>query len=89
MKEQLDTISQNMEPSERTALRQKLESIDDVLPYVGSFGIYQWFLLLSLFPYSIIYSNLYFSTFFLTLVPQEHWCYVPELQKFNMTMDER
>ncbi|KAK0086580.1 hypothetical protein PV326_005490 [Microctonus aethiopoides] len=89
MKEQLDTISQNMEPSERTALRQKLESIDDILPYVGSFGTYQWYLLLSLFPYSIIYSNLYFSTFFLTLVPQEHWCYVPELQKFNMTMDER
>lgn len=88
MKEDL-RISGDLEPNERTALRQKLESIDDVLPYVGDFGKYQWYLLLALFPYSMAYANLYFSTFFLTLVPQEHWCYVSELQDLNMTMEER
>lgn len=91
MKEEMKTISMSdiNEPSETTALRQKLESIDDMLPHVGNFGRYQWYLLLALLPYSIAYSNLYFSQFFLTLVPQEHWCYVDALQDINMTQEER
>lgn len=89
MKEHLKTPSYDMELSERTALRQKFESIDDILPHVGSFGKYQMYLLLALFPYGLIYSNLYFSTFFLTLVPQEYWCYVPELQDLNLTAEQR
>ncbi|XP_015127546.1 carcinine transporter [Diachasma alloeum] len=88
MKEEFK-ISTELEPSERTALRQKLESIDDILPHVGDFGKYQWYLLLAIFPYSLSYANLYFSTFFFTLVPQEHWCRVAELQDLNLTMDER
>jgi hypothetical protein len=67
------------EPTERTALRPKLQSFDDALPYVGDFGRYQLYLLFALLPYSIAYSTLYFSQFFLTLVPREHWCKVDEL----------
>ncbi|XP_043271471.1 carcinine transporter-like isoform X2 [Venturia canescens] len=91
MKEEMKTISMSgdNEPSETTALRQKLESIDDMLPYVGNFGRYQWYLLLALLPYSIAYSNLYFSQIFFTLVPNEHWCYVDALQDTNMTQEER
>ncbi|XP_011305805.1 solute carrier family 22 member 3 [Fopius arisanus] len=88
MKEEFK-INSEMEPSERTALKKKLETFDDILPYVGDFGKYQWYLLFALFPFCITYANLYFSTFFLTLVPQEHWCRVPELQGVNLTMDER
>lgn len=77
------------DPSETTALRSKLETFDDILPYVGDFGRYQWLLLLALLPYSVAYAILYFSQFFLTLVPQEHWCRVEELISLNLTQDER
>ncbi|XP_014217577.1 carcinine transporter-like [Copidosoma floridanum] len=68
-------------PNERTALRprMKLASFDDALPYVGDFGRYQLYLLIALLPYSVAYASLYFSQFFLTLVPREHWCKVDEL----------
>lgn len=89
MKKEFKNIHNDNEITERTSLKQKFESIDDVLPFVGNFGNYQKYLLIALFPYCIIYSNLYFSTFFLTLVPQEHWCYVDELQNINLTAEQR
>lgn len=91
MEEEMKTItlSNDNEPGETTALRRNLESIDDILPYVGNFGKYQWYLLLALLPYSVTYANLYFSQFFITLVPQEHWCYVDDLQHRNLTRQER
>lgn len=70
-------------PTERTALRpastKSLETLDDALPHVGDFGRYQLYLLLALFPYSVAYASLYFSQFFFTLVPREHWCRIEEL----------
>ncbi|XP_011344012.1 carcinine transporter isoform X2 [Ooceraea biroi] len=77
------------DPSETTTLRSKLETFDDILPYVGDFGRYQWLLLLSLLPYSVAYATLYFSQFFLTLVPQEHWCRIEDLVSLNLTQEER
>jgi len=76
-------------PNETTTLRSKLETFDDILPYVGDFGRYQRLLLLSLLPYSVAYATLYFSQFFLTLVPQEHWCRTEELVLLNLTQEER
>lgn len=77
------------DPTETTTLRPKLETFDDILPYVGDFGRYQWLLLLALFPYSVEYATLYFSQFFLTLVPQEHWCRIDDLISSNLTQKER
>jgi len=76
-------------PNETTTLRSKLETFDDILPYVGDFGRYQRLLLLALLPYSVAYATLYFSQFFLTLVPQEHWCRTEELVLLNLTQEER
>lgn len=80
---------ENTGPSETTALRPKLETFDDILPYVGDFGRYQWFLLFALLPYSVAYAVLYFSQFFETIVPQEHWCKVDELANSSYTQQER
>ncbi|CAL1677603.1 unnamed protein product [Lasius platythorax] len=77
------------DPNETTTLRPKLETFDDILPYVGDFGKYQWLLLVALLPYSVAYATLYFSQFFLTLVPQEHWCKIEELVSSNFTQKER
>lgn len=81
--------SNSIGPNESTRLRPKLEDFDDVLPYVGDYGRYQWLLLLSLLPYGITYAFLYFSQFFITIIPSEHWCLVDELVNTNLTQEER
>lgn len=76
-------------PTEMTRLRPKLESFDDILPHVGDYGRYQWLLLLSLLPYGMIYAFLYFSQFFITITPTEHWCRIDELRNSNFTQEEK
>ncbi|XP_012267392.2 carcinine transporter-like [Athalia rosae] len=68
---------------ERIELIKKCDSFNSILAKVGDFGKYQWLLLLALLPYGIAYSALYFAQIFLTLVPNEHWCKVEELQNFT------
>ncbi|XP_012276484.1 carcinine transporter [Orussus abietinus] len=78
---------EELEQDEKTVLR--ISTFDSILTYVGDFGKYQWYLLLSLFPYTGVYVSLYFSQFFLTLVPREHWCRVPEVVDLNCTSEEQ
>ncbi|XP_050574903.1 carcinine transporter-like isoform X2 [Bombus affinis] len=87
--EMKDEKSSSISPTETTRLRPRLESFDDVLPYVGDYGRYQWLLLLSLLPYGATYAFLYFSQFFITIIPTEHWCRIDELVNSNFTEEER
>ncbi|XP_033326805.2 carcinine transporter isoform X1 [Megalopta genalis] len=82
-------LGNSIGPTETTALRPKLETFDDVLPYVGDYGRYQWLLLLSLLPYGIIYAILYFTQFFIAIIPAEHWCKIDELMTTNFTQEDR
>ncbi|CAH1642221.1 unnamed protein product [Spodoptera littoralis] len=66
---------------------KKLKDLDDLLPYVGDFGWYQRILFLLMIPYSFFFAFVYFGQIFMTLVPEEHWCYVPELA--NLSVEER
>ncbi|XP_053980678.1 carcinine transporter-like isoform X1 [Hylaeus volcanicus] len=84
-----NNLNHSIGPTERTALRPKLETFDDVLPYVGDYGRYQWLLLLSLLPYGTTYAFLYFSQLFITIIPPEHWCRIDELMTSNFTQEER
>lgn len=81
-----NTNEENMdkEADEHTALKPKYETFDDMLPCVGDFGRYQWLIMLALIPFSVSYAVLYFAQFFLTLVPQEHWCKIDELQHLSV-----
>lgn len=65
--------------------RPKIETFDDILPYVGEASRYQWFLFIMLLPFTFVYAFLYFTQFFITLLPAEHWCTVPELERWNLT----
>ncbi|XP_012062744.1 PREDICTED: organic cation transporter protein-like [Atta cephalotes] len=67
----------------------KIETFDDILPYVGEASRYQWFLFILLLPFTFVYAFLYFAQFFLTLVPAEHWCMIPELNHYNFTDFEK
>lgn len=65
----------------------KIEShfmdFDDLLPYIGGFGCYQKILFLLMIPYAWFLVFVYFGQIFITVVPEQHWCYVPELQHLN------
>ncbi|KAK2579265.1 hypothetical protein KPH14_008225 [Odynerus spinipes] len=64
---------------------KKITTFDDVLPYVGEAGRYQLFLFFLLLPFTFVYAFLYFAQFFITLVPAEHWCRIPEFESWNLT----
>lgn len=60
---------------------------DDLLPHIGEFGIYQKILFLLMIPFSFFVAWVYFTQIFITIVPDGHWCWVPELA--NLTREER
>ncbi|KAH9642669.1 hypothetical protein HF086_011026 [Spodoptera exigua] len=67
--------------------KKKNTDFDDLLPYVGEFGLYQKILFLLMIPFAFFVAFVYFSQIFMTIVPEEHWCWVPELA--NLTVEER
>ncbi|XP_049707257.2 organic cation transporter protein [Helicoverpa armigera] len=67
--------------------KKKTTDFDDLLPYVGEFGLYQKILFLLMIPFAFFVAFVYFSQIFMTIVPEEHWCWIPELA--NMTVEER
>lgn len=66
---------------------KKLMHFDDLLPQIGEFGRYQKILFLLMIPFSFFLVFVYFTQIFITLVPEEHWCRVPQLE--HLTVDER
>lgn len=60
---------------------------DDFLPHVGQFGIYQKLLFMLMIPFELGEAFVYFTQIFLTLVPEDHWCRVPELE--HLSIEER
>lgn len=66
---------------------KKATDFDDLLPYVGEFGLYQKILFLLMIPFAFFVAFVYFSQIFMTIVPEQHWCWVPELA--NLTVEER
>lgn len=60
---------------------------DQLLAAAGEIGVYQIFLFFKTSPFYIFGAFVYFSQLFLTEVPRNHWCWIPELD--NMTAMER
>lgn len=59
---------------------------DDVLPHLGEFGRYQKLLFLMMIPFAFFVAWVYFSQIFITLVPEEYWCKVPELENLPVEL---
>ncbi|XP_046622090.1 carcinine transporter-like [Neodiprion virginianus] len=81
-------------PEEATMIQggkveRRVQNFDDVLPYVGGAGCYQWILFFLLLPFAFGYAFLYFTQYFITLTPDQHWCTVPELEGWNLTDREK
>lgn len=66
------------------ALQEPPMDFDDLLPHVGEFGRYQKILFLFMIPFAFFVAFVYFSQIFIILVPEQHWCHVPELSNFSV-----
>lgn len=66
---------------------KQIIDFDDLLPYIGEFGRYQKILFLMMIPFAFFVAFVYFSQIFITLVPDQYWCHVPELA--NLTVEQR
>lgn len=60
---------------------------NDLLSAAGEFGLYQVLLFLSTCPFYVFGAFSYFTQLFMTEVPSNHWCWVPELE--NLTASRR
>lgn len=60
---------------------------DDLLPHIGEFGLYQKILFLLMIPFAFFVAWVYFTQIFVTLIPEQHWCWVPELA--NLSQEQR
>lgn len=60
---------------------------DDILPHVGEFGRYQKILFFLMIPFAFFVAFVYFTQIFMTLVPERHWCRIPELD--HLPVDQR
>ncbi|RZF45646.1 hypothetical protein LSTR_LSTR010597 [Laodelphax striatellus] len=84
----MQTVSLRVEnllqvPAEKTVAtvdKKPPMDFDDILPHLGEFGIYQKLLFLMMIPFAFFVAFVYFTQIFITLVPEQHWCRVPELQ---------
>lgn len=57
----------------------KFIDFDDMLPHIGQFGLYQRVMFLLMIPHLFSVAFVYFAQIFITVAPDDHWCYVPEL----------
>ncbi|XP_026322546.1 organic cation transporter-like protein [Hyposmocoma kahamanoa] len=77
----------NSENDNKKKKDKEATDFDDLLPYVGEFGLYQKILFLLMIPFAFFVAFVYFSQIFMTIVPEQHWCWIPELA--NLTVEER
>ncbi|XP_075217415.1 carcinine transporter [Lycorma delicatula] len=82
------TVAQEHKSQTAPANTEKKQPIDfdDVLPHLGEFGRYQKLLFLMMIPFAFFVAWVYFTQIFITLVPEQHWCRVPELQNLPIEL---
>ncbi|XP_045542423.1 solute carrier family 22 member 3 [Papilio machaon] len=60
------------------------DALERVLYHVGEMGRYQKLMFLSMLPFALLFTFIYFGQMFITATPQQHWCHVPELAHLDM-----
>lgn len=89
MKDGLDNFGYEKEkddsvPSDQVAKSKQDVDFDDLIPHIGNFGKYQIILFLLLAPYTFFFVFVYFTQIFITLIPENYWCKVPELEHLEL-----
>ncbi|KAH8366149.1 hypothetical protein KR093_009748, partial [Drosophila rubida] len=79
------TADRGQQTHDRVAFSTRFSTVsmfldfDDLLPEIGEFGLYQRILFVLMIPFSYIASFVYLSQIFMTLPPDNYYCYVREL----------
>lgn len=71
-------------PASAPSSNEPSMDFDDLLPHIGEFGTYQKILFLLMIPFAFAVAFVYFTQIFITLVPEQHWCRVPELEHLSL-----
>lgn len=94
MKDGLDNFGYESEKNDSNISEQVVNGktgqdvdFDDLIPLIGNFGKYQIILFLLLGPFTFFFVFVYFTQIFITLIPENYWCNVPELQ--HLELEER
>lgn len=82
-----ESDSDNVKSNAGETNSHKEVNYDELLTSAGVFGRYQVFLFFVTFPFYIFTVFSYYTQLFLTEVPPNHWCWIPELE--NLTQIER
>uniref|UniRef100_A0A336K3J5 CSON009535 protein n=1 Tax=Culicoides sonorensis TaxID=179676 RepID=A0A336K3J5_CULSO len=82
-----NSLNNKKNNDEKNSMKEPVMDFDDLLPHIGEFGRYQKILFLCMIPFAFFVAFVYFSQIFITLVPEEHWCNVPELA--DLSVEER
>lgn len=77
----------NSEREQKTIIPREPVEFDDILPYIGEFGLYQKILFLLMIPFAFSVAFVYFTQIFITVTPEEYWCRIPALA--NYTAEQR
>ncbi|KAH8296761.1 hypothetical protein KR054_010943 [Drosophila jambulina] len=67
---------------------QDCSKYDDFLSHVGEFGAYQKRLLTVMMLAAFLFGFTYFGQIFMVLVPEHHWCYIPELKQLPIKQQQ-
>ena len=79
--------STDIQIPEANEIKEETKDFDELLPYVGEFGLYQKILFILMIPFISFVAWVYFSQIFIMLISEKYWCSVPELK--NFTSNER
>ena len=63
-----------------------LRDFDDILHFVGGWGMFQYLLVIMFFPFNVFLGYVYLSPI-LTIFTPPHFCHVPQLS--NLSLEQR
>lgn len=62
----------------------EIVDFDDLIHHFGDCGRYQMLLFVLMVPFICFIAFVFYSQFFITLVPEHYWCRVPELESLSV-----
>lgn len=79
-----DLSSTGTETGLNVSSTDEIIEFDDLIHHFGDCGRYQMLLFILMVPFICFIAFVFYSQFFITLVPEHYWCRVPELESLSV-----